>query len=239
MAFSRFAFRLFLTVLVVAIGLAAYHWGKGHPQDFPWTPMSLSDPVGRFIHFKIDRLRDDFPACRALLDAGGEEYSVVPPVRGGASCGYADGVSLRQGEGDGLSFSPQARISCPVAVGLFLWERQVVQPAALRYFGVPVVRIDSFGSYACRPVRGGREGRWSEHARANAIDIAAFRLADGRRIGIAADWDGDRAQAAFLRDVRDGACKTFSTVLSPDYNDLHKDHLHLDQASRRGWAFCR
>lgn len=237
MAFPRFTFRLFLTVLAVAFILGLYHWAKGHPQDLPWTPLSLAEPTGRFTHLKIARLRDDFAGCRALLDAGSEEYAIVPPVRGKASCGYADGVELSQDPD--LSYAPRARIACPVAIGLFLWEKQVVQPAALRHFGSPVVRIDTFGSYACRPIRGGREGRWSEHASANAIDIAAFRLSDGRRIGIAADWKGDRREAAFLRDVRDGACRSFATVLSPDYNALHRDHLHLDQAARGGWSFCR
>jgi len=237
MVFSRIAFRLFLLVMAAALGLALYHWAKGHPQDLPWTPLSLADPVGRFTPFKIARLRDDFPACRALLDAGGEIYSVLPPVRGEAPCGYADGVALTQAPDFG--YAPGAQVSCPVAIGLFLWEKQVVLSAALRHFGQPVTRVETFGSYACRPVRGGREGRWSEHATANAIDIAAFRLADGRRIGIAADWTAEGPEAAFLRDVRDGACKMFSTVLSPDYNRLHIDHLHLDQVSRGGWSFCR
>jgi hypothetical protein len=237
MAFARSARRLFLLVIALAFGLGLYHWGKGHPQDLPWTPLSLADPAGRFTHFKIARLREDFPACRQLLDDASEAYAVLPPVKSGQSCGYADGVALDQAAG--FSYAPRAQVACPVAVGLFLWEKQVVQPAAQRHFGQPVVTVQSFGSYACRPVRGGREGRWSEHARANAIDVAGFRLADGRRIGIAADWTGEGPEAAFLREVRDGACRTFSTVLSPDYNDLHRDHLHLDQADRGGWSFCR
>ena len=101
------------------------------------------------------------------------------------------------------------------------------------------MRVDSFGSYACRPIRGGREGRWSEHARGNAIDIAGFRLSGGRRISVAGDWKGDDTEAAFLRDVRDGACRMFATVLSPDYNAAHRDHLHLDQARRGGGGYCR
>lgn len=234
---ARLAFRLFLIVIAAALGLGLYHWGKGHPQDMPWTPLSLADPVGRFTHLKIAGLRDDFPACRRLLDAGAEEYLVLPPVRGGASCGYADGVALAQSSD--FAYAPRAATSCSVALGLFLWEKQVLQPAAQRHFGQAVTRVESFGSYACRPVRGGREGRWSEHASANAIDVAGFRLADGRRISVAGDWTREGREAAFLRDIRDGACKMFSTVLSPDYNALHRDHLHLDQAPRGGWAFCR
>lgn len=223
--------------MILAFGLGLYHWGRGHPQDLPWTPLSLAEPAGRFTHFKIAKLRDDLPACRRLLDDASEDYGVLPPVKGGPSCGYADGIALDPSSD--FAYVPRAQVACPVAVGLFLWEKQVVQPAAQRHFGQPVTTVQSFGSYACRPVRGGREGRWSEHARANAIDVAGFRLADGRRIGIAADWTGKGAEAAFLRDIRDGACRMFSTVLSPDYNSLHRDHLHLDQADRGGWSFCR
>lgn len=238
MPFTRFAFRLFLLVILLALGLALYSWGRGHPQDMPWTPLSLADRAGMFTRYKIDKLADDVAACHRLLDDGGEDYTVLPRVDAQAgACGYADGVRLDQRPA--FSYSPRAEVSCRVAVGLFLWERQVVEPAALRHFGVRVRQVDTFGSYACRPVRGGREGRWSEHARANAIDIAGFRLADGRRISIAADWTRDGPEAAFLREVRDGACKTFGTVLSPDYNRLHHDHLHLDQAGRGGWGYCR
>lgn len=238
MRFSRLAFRLLLLVLIAAIGLATYEWGRGHPQDLPWTPLSLSDRTGRFTNLKIARLRDDFAGCRQLLDDAGSRYAVLPAVAAqGGACGYADG--LRSETSPGLSYVPRAETSCAVALGLFLWERQVLIPAAERHFGVPLQRIESFGSYACRPVRGGREGRWSEHARANAIDIAGFRLADGRRISVAGDWTGNGPKAAFLREVRDGACTMFGTVLSPDYNALHRDHLHLDQAARGGWSFCR
>ena len=75
----------------------------------------------------------------------------------------------------------------------------------------------------------------------NAIDIAGFRLEDGTRISVVDDWDEDGPRSVFLRDVRDGACDLFATVLSPDYNAAHRDHLHLDQAARgeMGWRGCR
>jgi hypothetical protein len=54
------------------------------------------------------------------------------------------------------------------------------------------------------------------------------------------DWDGDADERAFLSAVRNGACDLFATVLSPDYNEAHRDHLHLDQAARgeMGWRGC-
>ena len=50
------------------------------------------------------------------------------------------------------------------------------------------------------------------------------------------DWSGDAPEARFLRRIRDDACRIFGTVLSPDYNAVHFDHLHLEATDTR---FCR
>jgi len=73
------------------------------------------------------------------------------------------------------------------------------------------------------------------HARAPA------KFAGGGRLSVAGDWPDPGPKGRFLREVRDGACRLFSTVLSPDYNEAHRDHLHLDQAARGawGWRACR
>lgn len=132
-------------------------------------------------------------------------------------------------------------MACPVAVAVAMWEWDVVQPAALKQLGTRVVAIEHYGSYACRRMYGRGVGAWSEHATADALDVAAFRLADGRRVSVIGDRGKTGDRAAFLRDVRDGACALFATVLSPDYNAAHRDHLHLDQARRGagGWRACR
>ena len=56
---------------------------------------------------------------------------------------------------------------------------------------------------------------------------------------MAGHWRGDRREAAFLREVRNRACESISTVLLLDYNRAHRDYLHLDQTARAGWSFCR
>ena len=113
--------------------------------------------------------------------------------------------------------------------------------AALALVGTGIAAIDHAGSYSCRRLYGRSEGSHSEHATADAIAIPGFKLADGRRVSVLRDWRGDTSEARFLRDVRDGSCRLFSTVLSPDYNAAHADHLHLDQAERGsfGWRGCK
>jgi hypothetical protein len=226
-----------LAVLFVMWALA-----RGRAQDMPWTPLDLAEPVGMFTGRKIAGLADDLPGCRAVLTRAGVRHQVLPPRRDGTQCGYADAVRFMSGGSRRIGFVPAGLgVACPVAAGLAAWEWHVVQPAARRHLGQPVVTIDHFGSYSCRRLYGRDAGAWSEHASADAVDIAGFRLADGRLITVVGDWRGEGRDAAFLREVRDGACDLFATVLSPDYNAAHRDHLHLDQAARgqMGWRACR
>ena len=230
---------------LLAIGAAAFllwAFARGRPQDMPWTPLTLGEPIGMFTGRELTALTRDFPQCRALLDAAGVRYTTLPKRRDGGQCGYADGVRFGEGGSLRIGFRPATLgIACPVAAALAMWEWDVVQPAAQRHFGRSVATIDHFGSYSCRRIYGRDTGNWSEHSTADAVDIAGFRLTDGSRITVAADWRGDGAKAAFLREVRDGACTLFATTLSPDYNAAHRDHLHLDQANRgsMGWRACR
>ena len=240
------ALRILKALLVLGlIGFAAlllYGYARRHPEDMPWTALDLSQPVGAFTGRKLVRLRDDGETCRALLSRAGIRFNALPPRGSGGECAYRDAVRFAAGGALGISYRPaDLGTSCAVAASLALWEWHVVQPAALRHFGRRVAAIDHFGSYSCRRIYGRQDGAWSEHATANAVDIAGFRLEDGTRIAIAADWRREGARAAFLREVRDGACDLFATVLSPDYNAAHRDHLHFDQARRgvMGWRGCR
>lgn len=223
---------IFIAICIAALGWVAQNW-----RAMPWQPLSLGDPVGPFTRMKIANLRDDAPACRGLLREAGGGFANAPGVDGGPSCGYADGVLPQKSRN--IGYGPATPMSCGTALGLVLWERQTIQAEAQLLLGSPVVEIETLGTYNCRRIGSGLTGRLSEHASANAIDIAAFRLADGRRISVLDDWKGDGPEATFLRRSRNGACGSFSTVLSPDYNAAHRDHFHFDQAKRGGWGLCR
>ena len=107
--------------------------------------------------------------------------------------------------------------------------------AAEQMLGSPLVKIETMGSYSCRNIAGSEQR--SAHARAEAIDVSAFVLADGRRIVLKRDWQGgDAATREFLRVVHKSACKRFGTVLGPEYNAAHEDHFHLEGT---GAKFCR
>jgi len=233
-----------IVALAVITGLGLILWStlRGRSQDLPWTPLDLGQPIGLMTGRKLNALTQSYPACRAALERAGVRYTALPPRSGEGQCGYSDGVRFTSGGARRIDFAPAGLgVACPVAAALAIWEWNVVQPAAERHFGTKVTSIDHFGSYSCRRIYGRDAGTWSEHSTADAVDIAGFRLGNGTRITVARDWQGNTAKAAFLREVRDGACQLFATTLSPDYNAAHADHFHLDQADRgaMGWRACR
>jgi len=241
MTFLRLLRRLLMAALIVGVGLAlalVYLMPRLPPEDLPWTPLDPDAPIGRATAGKIAAL--DGPACRLLLDQAQIAYRPLPDTRHGA-CGLDDGVAWAAGGPEGIRYAPpRPPLACPLAAALALWERDVVTPAAQRRLGARVVAIEHYGSYSCRRMYGRSTGDWSEHARARAIDVAGFALIDGRRVRVVRDWERPGPESLFLRDVRDGACRLFATTLSPDYNEAHRDHLHLDEAKRgRLWRACR
>jgi hypothetical protein len=135
-----------------------------------------------------------------------------------------------------VSVKPAATLACPIVSALDHWLADSVQPAAQRWFGGRVVEIKQISAYSCRGMNGNPGAHISEHAFGNALDIAAFTLADGRRISVKDGWHGMPEEQGFLRDVQAAACQQFNTVLAPGSNAYHYDHIHVDlmrRASRR------
>jgi hypothetical protein len=135
--------------------------------------------------------------------------------------------------------SPPATLACPIVSALDKWVSESVQPAALRWFNQPVVEIKQISSYSCRQMVGAGP-HISEHAFGNALDIAGFILADGRKVMVKTGWNGAPEEAGFLHDVQGAACNVFTTVLAPGYNVYHYDHIHVDLMRRAsGRTPCR
>jgi len=135
-----------------------------------------------------------------------------------------------------VAIKPIATLACPIVSELDRWLADSVQPSAMRWFGARVVEIKQISAYSCRGMNGNPHAHISEHAFGNALDVAAFTLADGRRITVKDGWHGMPEEQGFLRDVQSGACAHFTTVLAPGSNVYHYDHIHVDlmrRASRR------
>jgi len=217
-------------------------------QDLPWKPLDLNRPLGAATSAKVadfvlpfsapaEQVRGATEACMQTLRDAGVQVERVEDRSDGGFC-IAQGL-IRITGGDVTPLAPSDVVmQCPLAVRYVIWDRQVLRPAAQQAFGSSVSSVDNYGTYSCRRIYGSTvvEDRPSEHARANALDIAGVTLANGRKVSVLADWNGQGPAGAeaspFLRALRDGACRVFSTVLTPDYNAQHANHLHLDGAPR-------
>lgn len=217
--------------LVILLALAwALHRGHIRVPDRwnPWAPLEIAAPPNFLTRYKLGRLSKSSAQCQAVLRTAGFTYEPIPDEVTGAACGYFNAVRIA---GTSATVDAPFALTCRTAVSLALWERHVLQPTARHFFGVPVAKLEHFGSYSCRNVYGRPNATRSRHATAEAFDVAGFVLGDGTRIRIVNDWDDEHG--AFLRTVRDGACRFFDGVLSPDYNDAHRDHFHLDRGPYR------
>jgi hypothetical protein len=138
-----------------------------------------------------------------------------------------------------VEIKPAATLACPIVSALDRWMANAVQPAAYKWFGQPVAEIRQISAYSCRGMNGQPGARISEHAFGNALDIAAFVLADGRRITVKDGWRGAPEEQGFLRDIQGAACDQFTTVLAPGSNSFHYDHIHVDLMRREsGRRIC-
>jgi hypothetical protein len=175
--------------------------------------------------------------CLVKLGQVGTQFTPVADRYYGAGCSTVNAVSLNALQGDAAQFSLAniGPVTCPTADLMIGWARFGVDRAARQILGSPLQRIETMGSYSCRNVSG--TSRRSAHSTAEAVDVSAFILADGRRISVLGDWTGgSKAEREFLEVVHRSACKRFGTVLGPDYNAAHRDHLHLEKGDG---SFCR
>ncbi|MFZ2870680.1 extensin family protein [Zavarzinia sp.] len=216
-------------ILLCALGGAtlwlAHVRGWLAPGDDPWGRLDLGAPPGLFTARQLHALIEDPVACLAVLKAARVAFTPMPdrPIIEG--CGFADALRL---QGEKARFREPVVLTCAMAAGLVLFERQILQPAAEKLLGSRVTRIEDYGTYNCRNIGREESRRRSEHAKANAIDLAGFVLADGRHVTLAGDWGRPGAEGRFLIRLRDGACGLFKVVLGPDYNADHRDHFHVD-----------
>ncbi|WP_404385602.1 extensin family protein [Caenispirillum salinarum] len=222
---------LSLIGLAVLVNAAVVGDLRPPPHWDPWAPLDVSAPATPVTGWKLARLERSPTACRAALESSRLDWQAVDDRPSDVGCGLSDAVRLTGGS---PRLGEPALASCPLAVALAMWAHHGITPAAAEHLGSPVARLEHWGTHVCRDIAG--TNRRSEHATANAIDIAAFVLEDGRRVVVHRDWSGAGPEGRFLRAVRDAACEAFDVVLGPNYNAAHDDHLHLDMGR---FSACR
>jgi hypothetical protein len=152
-------------------------------------------------------------------------------------CGAVGQITIRAiklKDGNEVTLRPSALIRCETAETFADWVREELVPATRSLGGV--ARIEVAASYHCRPRNNVRGAQMSEHGRANAIDIRAIVMKDGRRFGV----DLPETPLQLLAELRRGACARFTTVLGPGSDGYHENHFHMDLAQRRGgYRLCQ
>jgi hypothetical protein len=196
----------------------------------PFYPLKPSDPVGPLTKWKLQAFALDGAACRQFLRDANVTFTQVPDRSEQGFCEVKNAVRMTSGGPPLYPNSPQ--MSCSVAAGLILWERQGLARAARDMMGSKVTRIDHIGTYNCRRQYGKKTGWVSEHASANAIDIGGFTFADGTKVTVLDGWNPRGGQstrtANFLAMAQEKGCDVFKVVLGPEANAAHKNHFHFD-----------
>jgi hypothetical protein len=207
---------------------AAYPPPATYPSGSVGAPLSLSPP-GVVQSSTGDRgyTGSSYPPPRATSPAPAEVIPLGRPASPMLSVAPA-------------TLTPTATLACPVVSTLDRFISEHVQPAAARWFGQPVAEIKQISAFSCRGMNGDSRANISEHSFGNALDIAAFTLADGHRITVREGWHGTPEEQGFLHDVQGAACELFTTVLAPGSNEYHSDHMHVDLMRRSsGRTICQ
>ena len=204
------------------------------PASLPTTvPEQFSPPQEAYASFpEAATAAPAKPSACQLRLAKVATFKPLPVLIGAGECGALDAVIL-----DGVILpdrvkvvvSPPATLRCTMAEEVAAWLREDIAPAVLK-LGAPLRGLDNFDSYECRGRNRVRGATLSEHGRANALDVRAFKLANGEMIGLT----DVNVVKAWRDGIRAGACARFSTVLGPGSDGHHEEHVHVDLAERRG-----
>jgi len=177
-------------------------------------------------------------ACRQALTEAIAIAPSIPDIHGAGGCGGEDLVRLEAivlADQRRVSVKPAAILRCKMAAELADWIRKDIAPLAVS-LGSAISDVDNFDSFECRGRNRVAGAPLSEHGRANALDVRAFKLANGRTISLT-----DRTVPRELREtVLHSVCARFSTVLGPTSDWYHEDHIHLDLMERRNnYRICQ
>jgi hypothetical protein len=213
---------------------------KSAEPENPPLPRERPDPEATPIEPETAEAMDDVPAeppepprifqtgCPAVM-TGAVEAEMLPPMTEG-QCMIRSPLSVTALSVNGrmLPLSSPVTVGCEVATALPGWVADVENYFVARE-NTRVETLLTGTSYMCRNVNNAGDGRLSEHAFGNAVDIVGFALEDGQSVTLPDGWaDPLSVEGRALRFAHDAACSRFMTTLGPEANALHRDHLHLD-----------
>jgi hypothetical protein len=232
-----------MRLLIALLGLGfACGLARAEPVPLPrprppvWTqPRSFAEAVAG-LDFDSAAVTAQPTDCDRKL-AAEAEISALPRLIGPGACGGGDMVALKAVEladATRVEIKPAPVLRCAMAERLAGWLREAAAPD-IKASGAQLAAIDTYGDYECRARNRLAGGKLSEHGKGDAVDLRAFTLRDGRVMLLT-----DPAVDVHLREqLRDAACRDFTTVLGPGADPFHAGHIHLDLAERHnGYRIC-
>jgi len=210
-----------------------------NPETGAGSPSPLPAPAKIPVQAKPAFTLEGAKACEKALRKLNVAFTVEKPIKGPGQCGWPRPLKV-------TSLSRQVKVRgdiklrCEVVHALARWSKETVVPSAILHLKEKPTAIEISTSYQCRRRNNARNGKLSEHAFANGVDMMAVRLESGKRIPVTDRRGSAEAERAFQAAIRGGSCAYFTTVLGPVTNASHADHFHLDLAVRRGgYRLCQ
>ena len=93
--------------------------------------------------------------------------ALASKIDGPGACGMDYPFKVSAFSGGSVGLTSKVTLACPIIPSIEGWLEDIVKPAALLYFGVPLLDIKA-GSYSCRPRNNLSGAKTSEHAFGNA-----------------------------------------------------------------------
>lgn len=198
------------------------------PEEKQVEPVKPEDPAA-------------LQACLGALKEIGAEFKQLEPIRDEEQgCGIEAPIELSVVL-PGIKLEPSGTMRCETALALSRWTREMMLPAAaLALPEKKVTAIANASTYICRNRNSAENGKISEHAKGNAVDISTIAFDKGEPLVMKPRGEDGTPEGAFQRAITATACLFFRTVLSPGSDATHQDHLHLDVLERKGdYLYCR
>jgi hypothetical protein len=230
----------FLMAALVAAAALPVHSAAPPPRPKPTLARPVPPPAAPAVVEIEDTTEDgEEAACRAEIAGGPIGFVPLAMIEGERNCAILMPLDVRALDVE-VALAPPATLNCRTTRALAGWVEQVVRPAAAKRLGTRPAVIHIAGSYGCRSRNFSPGAPLSEHGFGNAVDVSGITMADGTTYAVEALKDTDTPLAAFQREIEDGACGHFTTVLGPGCDSFHSDHLHFDLRRRSGGCHrCR
>lgn len=153
-------------------------------------------------------------ACRQILKNIKAVTIRVPPIREGA-CGTAAPIQIRSiTSGPMVRIKPPATLNCQMLRALDRWLG-LAQRTARRELGADIAAMQNVSGYTCRNRYNGANRKISQHAFANALDIASFTLSDGRRVTVKNGWGPTKRDIAAEKKAENSGARKATETPAP------------------------